>query len=150
MDNLTTLNNDNSLDFLENYNRLLNEQDNFDNPYLQTAIDCKFHDLFTLPLTIQSKTSPCYISLNVQSLNSKYESLKDYIIKLISKNDNIEIIALQEVWQIQHIDLISIPGFHPLVCSQRGGMRGGGVGFYIKNNISFDIVPELSPFSREE
>jgi exonuclease III len=85
----------------------------------------------------------------VQSLNSKYESLKEYITELFSKNVNIEIIALQEIWQIQHINLVSIPGFHPLICSQRRGMRGGGVGFYIKNTINFVLIPELSPFNNK-
>ncbi len=85
----------------------------------------------------------------MQSLNSKHESLKEFITELVSKNVNIEIIALQEIWQVQHINLVSIPNFHPLICSQRRGMRGGGVGFYIKNTINFELIPDLSPFNNK-
>jgi len=40
-------------------------------------------------------------------------------------------------------------GFHPLFFKQRLGMRGGGIGFYIKNNISWQIVEECSPFQNK-
>jgi exonuclease III len=85
----------------------------------------------------------------VQSLNSKFDSLKDYITDLTSKNLNIEIIALQEIWQVNHLDLVTIPGFHPLISTQRRGMRGGGVGFYIKDTISYQFIPTLSPFENK-
>jgi hypothetical protein len=63
LDNLDTLNNNNSLDFLDNYNLLLNEQDDFDNPYLLTEINCKFSDINSLPLNPISTASPCYVSI---------------------------------------------------------------------------------------
>jgi exonuclease III len=149
MENLNNLNNDNSLDFLFNFMELLNFQDNYDNPYTSTDINCKFYDSTTLLQINPIKKSPCYLSLNVQSLNSKYELLKDFILELLSNDINIEIIAIQETWQIEILELVSIPGFHPFICNQRVGMRGGGVGFYIKENISFDIIPELSPFENK-
>ncbi len=119
MDNLVNVNSDPNLDFLANYNRLLNEQDDFNNPYLFTQLNCNFYDINSLPLNPTCKQSPCYISINIQSLNSIYKLLKDLILELVSKNINIEIIALQEIWQIQHIELVNIPGFHPLISTQR-------------------------------
>jgi hypothetical protein len=53
------------------------------------------------------------------------------------KGVNVEIIALQEIWSIDNPDLLVIPGFHPLIFKQRAGMRGGGVGFFIKKEQHF-------------
>jgi hypothetical protein len=41
---------------------------------------------------------------------------------------NIDIIALQEVWDIRYPKLLTLPGFKPLVYEKRKGMTGGGVG----------------------
>ncbi len=64
------------------------------------------------------------------------------------KGINIEIIALQEIWNIDQPQLLQIDGFN-LVYKQRVGMRGGGVGFYIKNCISYEIVENCSPFENK-
>ena len=112
-------------------------------------INGKFYDLdsFTNDPTIQN--SPVYININVQSLNSKHANLNDLICELLLKGINIEIIALQEIWNIDHPELLDIVGFHPIIFKQRVGMRGGGVGFYIKNNISYEIIDDCSPFQNK-
>jgi exonuclease III len=80
---------------------------------------------------------PLYLSVNIQSLNSKYNELSLQIADLLSKNVNIDVISLQETWEIRYPDQLSIPGFQPLVYRNRNDMRGGGVGFYIKNGINY-------------
>ena len=137
------------LDFLHVFNNSLDNNADFDNPYLTIQIDGKFHETSSI-LQIQNILDcPVYISLNVQSLNSKFENLCNFINDLLEQNVNIEIIAIQECWQIEFPELLVISGYHPFIFKQREGMRGGGVGFYIKENISFEIVDECSHFENK-
>ncbi len=54
-------------------------------------------------------------------------------------------IALYAVCRI-YPELVHIPGFQPIVFSGRTGMRGGGVGFYIRDGLNFEKLGNLSPF----
>jgi hypothetical protein len=111
-------------------------------------INGKFHDLDSFTSEPFIKNSPVYININVQSLNSKHANLSDLIHEIIAKGINLEIIALQEIWNIDHPQILQIDGFN-LIYKQRVGMRGGGVGFYIKNSISYEIVENCSPFENK-
>jgi exonuclease III len=93
--------------------------------------------------------SPLYLSVNIQSLNSKHEELSFQICELLSKNISIDVIALQETWNVQYPDQLLIPGFQHPVIINRYGMRGGGVGFYVKNGLDFKILEHLSPFENK-
>jgi hypothetical protein len=66
-----------------------------------------------------------------------------------SKNIQVEAIALQEVWDVRYTELFPLPGFKPLLCKKRRDMRGGGVGFYIKEHLNAEILEELSPFENK-
>jgi len=136
------------LDFLQQFS---NSFDNlqFDNPYLTVKIDGKFHEIEELLRIDNILESPVYLSINVQSLNSKFECLNSFIADLVSKKINVEVIAIQECWNIEYAELLQIPGYHPFIFHQREGMRGGGVGFYIKEYISFEIVQDCSHFENK-
>ena len=43
-------------------------------------------------------------------------------------------------------ELVNLPGFKPLIFKKRRDMRGGGVGFFIRNNLSATVQENLSPF----
>jgi exonuclease III len=88
--------------------------------------------------------APIVLSINIQSLNAKYDNLKYLLGRLLSKNIHVDIIALQEVWNIKHCNLLKIPGFN-LCFKNRSTGRGGGVGFYIRDDLDFEIVEP--PFS---
>jgi hypothetical protein len=77
---------------------------------------------------------------------SKHESLKSFAVNLLSKQVPVDVIALQEIWSIIYIELVHIPGFQPLTYSSRAGMRGGGVGFYIRDGLHFEKINNLSTF----
>ena len=55
------------------------------------------------------------------------------------------ILAIQETWSIHHPHFINIPGFN-FTHKQRPSGRGGGVGFYVRNNLSFEVRDELTTF----
>ncbi len=145
---LQSLNGRIDLDFIHSFNNLLLDEQE-DNPFVNVEINGKFHDFESFiadPIII---SSPVFISINVQSLNSKHTNLNDLVCELINRGVSIEVIALQEIWSISNPESLDIMGFHPLIFKQRVGMRGGGVGFYIKNNISWQIVEECSPFQNK-
>jgi hypothetical protein len=76
------------------------------------------------------------MSINIQSLMSKHENLKNYVLDLVQNHVPIYVIALQEIWNLQCTDIVSIPGFRFIYQPRRVG-RGGGVGFYIRDDIQF-------------
>jgi len=134
------------LDFKHSYNLMYNDENLFEDPYSNIALDSKFYDMDSISSV---KGSPVYLSLNIQSLNSKFEEFQQFIHDLHQKGINLEVIALQETWAIQYPELLIIPGFQQIVYKNRLGMRGGGVGFYVKNGVNFKIVDELSPFEEK-
>lgn len=145
---LGTLNSNPNLDFmLSNINSF--QSDDFINPYYEMPISSKFFDNSTFINSYKNLSLPIILNLNVQSLPSKLDNLQSFIQNLISNHVNIKIICLQEIWQIPFPDLISIPGFS-FVYKQRTKNRGGGVGFFIKNDIKFKILTDLSPFSEKK
>jgi hypothetical protein len=123
---------------------MYNDENLFEDPYSNIVLDSKFYDMDTIGSVTES---PIYLSLNIQSLNSKFEELQQFVHDLRLKGINLEVIALQETWAIQYPELI--PGYQQIVYKNRLGMRGGGVGFYVKNGINFKIIDELSPFEEK-
>ena len=121
---------------------LLNDPE-FDSP----EIPSEFFDSKTFIDKFKNSNRPLYLSLNVQSLMSKFSELKSFI-NLMTKNDiNLEIIALQETWDISVPDLVNIPGYS-FVSKNRKNQRGGGVGFYVKSGLVFKVI-EISPFEEK-
>jgi hypothetical protein len=49
-----------------------------------------------------------------------------FITELQQKNENIDVIALQETWEILYPDQLMLPDFQKIVYKNRKGMRGGG------------------------
>jgi hypothetical protein len=75
---------------------------------------------------------------------SKFDNLKEFVLSLIHNNVKVAAIALQEIWSISYPDLVNIPGFK-FVYKLRASGRGGGVGFYVNDNLQFSTV-NLVPF----
>jgi hypothetical protein len=88
-------------------------------------ISSNFYDIESLSCTEFAKKKPIYLSINIQSLQSKFEQLRTELNDFESKNISIDIIALQEIWDVNYPELFDIPGYKPLICKMRRGMRGG-------------------------
>ena len=88
---------------------------------------------------------PLYLSIDVQSLASKHEKLCSFINDLQQNQVLIDVIAVQETWQIINPTTVQIPGFN-LFYKTRAFSRGSGVGFYVKDTISTKIIDNLSTF----
>jgi hypothetical protein len=125
------------------------ENDNTNDPYSELTIDSKYYDVYSLPTILHDNVSPIFLSINIQSLMSKYDELRSFIVELSSKKIVIDVIAVQEVWEVRQPEILPIPGFQTVICKTRSNMRGGGVGFYVRDGLTFKVVENLSPFEQK-
>lgn len=127
------LNEDNSLDFLHNNSHELCDS------IKENNIHCQFYSEKTFVENFSSLNNFLSISLNVQSLSAKFQSLCNWISMLNVNNIYPDIISMQEVWAIQS-HFFDIQGYKLFTRLRESG-RGGGVGMYVKNCYN---VTELS------
>jgi hypothetical protein len=125
---LFDLENNANLDFSVQYDTLYNDENLVDDPYANVNLRSKYYDVESMA-NLSLNGHSLYLSLNIQSLNSKFEELQHFITELRQKNVNIDVIALQETWEILYPEQLMLPGFQKLVFKNRKGMRGGGWGF---------------------
>jgi Reverse transcriptase (RNA-dependent DNA polymerase) len=109
-------------------------------PIINSNVNSCLYDVHTFCEKFSNSKQPIILSINIQSLNAKYNNLCDFINQLSCKNVNVDIIALQETWQIKYSNLVCIPGYQQLCFKNRRAGRGGGVGFYIRNGLDFKVL----------
>lgn len=86
--------------------------------------------------------NPIFLSLNAQSLNSKIERIKLMVNDFNSKNKNVVLIAIQEIWQIHNEKTVQIPGFDFVYCSRKNARGGGWAStLEIRLNTKFSLHP---------
>ena len=136
------LNNNTKYDLLNNPYLQLFCNDYLKNSLNGALINSRFHDLKTFMQTYRSAARPVFLSINIQSLNSKYEKLTELVVTIQNNGLQIDIIALQETWKIKSPHLLRIPGFQPLIVANCTSGKGGGVGFYVREGISFNQINE--------
>jgi len=118
-----------------------------ESPYNLTHFDCSYITENSYINLNHSATDFNVLSLNIQSLSSKYDAFKTFIYKLINSGCGPDVICIQETWQINSETEFNIEGYQPLVYKIRdGGVQGGGVGIFVKNGLSFKINPNYSIF----
>ena len=112
-------------------------------PYQDVNINCSYIQTDELIQKI-SPSKFSIISLNVQSLNAKFDSLNSLINELSSTNQNPDVICLQETWDIKDSSMFHINNYHPIELNLRSSAKGGGVAIYVKNNLNFKRLPQFS------
>jgi hypothetical protein len=81
VDSLTVLNNAADLDLKYSYDLMLRDfDDNVFEPYSNVVITSKYYDMYTLPSILNDDKSPIFLSINIQSLNSKHSELCNQIL----------------------------------------------------------------------
>ncbi len=113
------------------------------NHYVDSKSSFGYQDISSIKKNFPN--DPIFLSINVQSLNSKFEKLRDFLNNLSELNLNIAAVALQELWQLPHPDLFKINNFE-LITKLRPKGRGGGVGFYVREDLLPKIIYNLSYF----
>jgi hypothetical protein len=96
-----------------------------DNPYANINIMSSFYDYNSFKNSYSNTKKPIILNINIQSLQSKFENLKNYLLNCMNDKIPIYAVALQEIWQIPNPDTLNIPGFS-FVFKQRETGRGGG------------------------
>ena len=144
---LMSLNNNRNLDLLS---ILMNNQgspeENDINPYLEMKIDSSFYDEETFISKFKDTNKPIFLNLNVQSLMSKFEKLKHFIVNITNKGLQIDVIAMQETWTVKYPNLLILPGFQQPIIKMRKKGKGGGVGLFIRNGLNFKILETVAGF----
>ena len=86
------------------------------------------------------------MSLNVQSLNAKFNDLID-LLDSLTYSKCPDIICMQELWQFPDKMDFSLAGYQPLFYKLRsGGVQGGGVGIFVKDGLNCTIDLNSSVF----
>ena len=149
------MNNNNSLDDLNNrpeldsnnfLNQFIIDDENEFNIFNGTKLSSLYYDFESFVSLCRKTNKPIILSINIQSVQSKLHELISLIMDMCSKNIYIDVIALQETWAVPFPEAVSIPGYQSIVLNCRKNSRGGGVGFYVRNNIEFKVLQNLSPF----
>ena len=143
---LGALNNTNRYDL---HDALINffGDDNEENIFVNDIANHKYYDINVF--THCFKNECIFLSLNICSLMSKFNKFSNFLANLSKHGVSINVIALQEIWNIPYNEIINIPGYN-LVYEARKSAQGGGVAFYIKNCISYKIIKNLSNFVERE
>ena len=144
---LSTLNNTAKYDINDEL-KLFFGDNNDENIFLSDTLNHKYYDPQNFIYNFKHKEC-IFLSINVCSLMSKHNDLSLFITQLIKNNVNVNVIALQEIWNLPYPELVNIPGFE-FIHSMRKNSQGGGVAFYIKQGIPFKIVKNLSIFIERE
>ena len=112
-------------------------------PYQNVDILCSYIQTDEIVKKISTEKFSI-ISLNIQSLSAKFDSFSNLINELITTNHNPDVICLQETWDIRDCSMFNISNYHPLELNLRSTARGGGVGIYVKNNLTFKRLSQFS------
>jgi endonuclease/exonuclease/phosphatase family metal-dependent hydrolase len=156
--NFDTLVNNPNFDFLKTL--LINSNDPFDvnfshdydfddSPYAEMVSSSTYVDESDLCSKFKNNFNAnnlSVMSLNIQSINAKFNSLSEFIFSLNNNSCTPDIICLQELWQFPNNMSFYLSGYHPLQYKLRRHNQGGGVGIFIKDTFKFTVLPEKSIF----
>ena len=70
-------------------------------------------------------SNPLILSMNVQSLSSKFENLKLKLDILYEKGINLDILAFQEISRIENLAAMKLPRFQALLFKSMDFAKGG-------------------------
>ena len=106
---------------------------NFDfsseSPYENANFSCDYIDPVAYSSKFKNIKDITLMSLNIQSLPSKFNDFKELISFFNKNNCAPDIICLQELWQFPSLAGFSLPGYSPLIYKLRSNnVQGGGVG----------------------
>ena len=81
------------------------------------------------------------LSLNCQSLQAKFDYIKELIDKFCNGNHPLQVICLQETWFSANTDLSHyiIPGYH-IISTGHYASNHGGLVIYLNDIWNYDII----------
>jgi exonuclease III len=115
-----------------------------DSPYSDCNIKCNYIDEVGYYEQYKNCKDLAIMSLNVQSLPSKFSEFSEMIAFMYKYNCSPDVICIQETWKIVDPDLFCLPGYHCPIFKIRENRQGGGVAIYIKDFYTFSIIDKYS------
>ena len=113
----------------------LNEQNHFCNIFEEDSLIDNF----------SNSNSFLALGMNVQSLNSKFTHLTNFIDNLSLQNTKVSFFSLQEIWKIDP-DRFNIDGYN-FYCKTRAAVSSrGGVGLYIDSSYKSELLSIKNDF----
>ena len=149
------LENNLGIDYLQNnfnFQHIFSEHDidSFNNDILDDInISCNYFDPESFSSNFKENKNLSVLSLNVQSLSSKWQSLYDLISFWKEKNIMFDLICLQETYSVPLNSIFSLPGYHEIIHKTRTNSVGGGVAIYINSSLKFTILKDYSIFKEK-
>jgi hypothetical protein len=145
---LGSLTNDPNFNFMHIFNQSNNDDEpSLDSPYNSNSIACTYMDENLFSSTYSNNCDLSILTLNIQSLPSKFTEFHEWISSLQRSNAEPDIICLQEIWQFPDHSLFNLPGYSEIIFKlRRNSVQGGGIGIYVKSGLKFIIKPQLSIF----
>ena len=88
----------------------------------------------------KQKNTFSIMSLNIQSIRSKYDDFISFLTFLSDKKLHLDAICLQETWlsEFDDLSLVKIPGYNMIDCP-RACSKHGGLIIYLKTDFSYKI-----------
>ena len=113
-------------------------------PYSNIYLNCSYTEVENLKNLDSTKFT--VMSLNIQSLPAKFNDFSELLTEFSCFDSCPEIICLQETWNVIDNSLFPLNFYQPLLTNLRQGARGGGVGIYVKENLSYKLLNKFSIF----
>ena len=112
---------------------------NFDSPYIfEENVKGYLCD-------IKKYDNLCLIHVNISSMNSNFEKLQDLLLNF---SNSFNIICVTETWStdndIKNSSNFHLPSFDFIRQEKNTAKKGGGIHTYIKNQIKFKMIKDLS------
>ena len=133
---LTALNIDTKSDFVSHY------QNTFHEIYSPITNSAYYRELDLVSHPNIDSNDYIFLSLNIRSLSTKFIELGNLVDNLSANNKNVSVVALQELDKNPSSSFY-MPGF--LSFSKIRNRNGGGVGFYVRNNLNPEEITGM-PF----
>ena len=118
---------------------------NKNNDVVDISIPANYYDIesFTKILKKPDEKFSSF-SLNVESLQSKFDSIKALLETLSKSNCFIDALLLQETWLSddqcteKEIKIFNIPGYHTIPLGRKCGRKGGLI-IYLKDSFTYEV-----------
>jgi hypothetical protein len=118
-----------------------------DSPYSNLQIKCTYLDETAYTHAFANSKKLSFLSLNIQSLASKYLEFSEMIDLFNNANCSPDFILLQEVWQPHCPSLFPLVNYcQPDFKLRSHNVQGGGVDVYIKKDFRYNVLHEKSIF----
>ena len=133
-----------------NLNSILQIDSKYDEQ-METFTPSNYHDIDSLMKVCKTSDQKfCTLSLNIESLKSKFNQLTTFIEMLSRNNCLLDAILIQETWltdqqcKSEAIKSYNIPGYHTIALGRKCG-RKGGLMIYLSNIYKYSVREVYTP-----